>query len=58
MTVGRAIELAGGMTEKGSLGRSHISRKKADGSFEKIAGLKVETQILAGDTLVIGRRLY
>lgn len=58
MTVGRAIDLAGGMTEKGSLGRSYIQRKKDDNSISKISGLKVDTQILAGDILVVGRQLY
>ena len=60
MTVGKAISMSNGMTNKGKLG--HIKRqiKGADGKirFEKITKLKDETEILPEDTLVIDRKWF
>jgi polysaccharide export outer membrane protein len=58
MTVGDLINIAGGLTEQGSLGRSHISRRNAKGTFDKIGGLKAETPVLPRDTIVIGKKLF
>jgi protein involved in polysaccharide export with SLBB domain len=61
MTVEQAIGLADGMTPKGKLG--HIKRpvKDADGKilrYEEIKPLKNDTEIRAGDTLVIARKWF
>jgi protein involved in polysaccharide export with SLBB domain len=61
MTVGKALELAGGPTESFSLAHARIERpiKGKDGavlSYEKIANLKMETVILPDDVLVASRK--
>lgn len=58
ITVGEAIAMAGGMTEKASLGRSYIQRKNAKGRFDKIGGLKLETFLMPKDELVIQKKLF
>lgn len=58
MTVGEAIAMAGGPSEKWSLRRSHIQRKNAKNTFDRIGRLKPETPLLPRDVLVIGRSLF
>ncbi len=76
MTVGNAIALAGGTTERGSVARSYIQRRMnapsnpavrtrngveatlSNGTFRKINDLRLDTPILARDTLVIERKLF
>lgn len=57
-TLGDALAAAGGMTDKGSLGRSFIRRKNAQGEFKEIANLKLETPILPKDEIVIRKKLF
>jgi protein involved in polysaccharide export with SLBB domain len=61
MTVGRAVSMSNGMTNKGKYG--HIERpiKGPDGKikeYKKIKGLKPETEILPEDTLHIARKWF
>jgi beta-lactamase regulating signal transducer with metallopeptidase domain/protein involved in polysaccharide export with SLBB domain len=58
ITVGDAINMAGGMTDKSGLSRSHIQRKNDKGTFDNIRGLRLETPILPKDVVVIGRKLF
>lgn len=59
MTVGDAIATAGGLTDKGSLGRSKIQRRdEATGKFFDVKNLKLETYLYPKDTLTIGKKLF
>jgi polysaccharide export outer membrane protein len=58
LTVGDAIAMASGMTDKGSLERSYIQRKNDKGTYERIGKLTLETKFLPKDTLVIARSLF
>lgn len=61
MTVQAGLDAAGGPTDKFSLARSYILRNQTgeDGRpvRSKISRLKAGTMLLAGDTLVAGKRL-
>lgn len=61
MTVQGGLDAAGGPTDKFSLARSYIRRLTTgeDGRpvSSKISRLKASTLLLAGDTLVAGKRL-
>lgn len=59
MTVQDLISQAGGLTEQGTLGRSHIIRKNpTKNTTDKITGLKPETPLQPRDTLNIGKKLF
>lgn len=58
MSLGDAIAMAGGLTDKASLRRSYIQRKNAKGAFDQIGGLKLETLIQPRDNILIRRSLF
>jgi polysaccharide export outer membrane protein len=58
MTLYEAISMAGGVTERGSLGRSYIMRKNAKGELVRQKDLKNETRIQPRDTIQIERKLF
>lgn len=58
MTVGDAIAMAGGLTDKASLRRSAIQRKNVKGTFDQIGDLKLDTPIQPRDNILIRRSLF
>ena len=59
MTVGRALSMVGGLSDKGSLPRSYIRRMdEATKTYKKVKGLKLETLILPNDELVIEKKFF
>jgi len=57
MTVGQALILAGGVTDRGSDRRITIERT-VNGKLTKIDSVKLTDKVLPGDIISVGRRLF
>lgn len=57
MTVLQAVSVAGGITDKGSLGRIYIKRKQADGSYKTLKAEQTEL-VQADDVITCKERIF
>jgi len=57
MTVGQALILAGGVTDRGSDRRISVERT-VNGKLTKIDGVKLTDKVQPGDIITVGRRLF
>jgi polysaccharide export outer membrane protein len=57
LTVQRAIALAGGITDKGSMHRIEIKRRKPNGDYAIISGKPNDT-IQADDMITVKERIF
>lgn len=58
MTVGQAIAVGGGLTQRGSLSRVKVTRKDASGTPVTVKPVKLDTIVVAGDLIDVGARWF
>jgi polysaccharide export outer membrane protein len=58
LTIGKAIALGGGLTERGSPSRVRLERRDKDGTLISERAVRGDVAVQPGDLLIIGARLF